>query len=341
MKILYYMPYCNSVGADRWIYECWKEAFLDMGHDFFVLTEEDDFRVRALDIAPDIFMVANLLDICNVKYQEALKTVRKSGAKVLLITSLPLSKEVLAVIKHEDIADIYYGESEHQNYVDEFVRQTGKAYHLIPFAASKVRHYPSTPVEKFQYDIVYLGAYLPKKRGVFQEVLLPLARKYRVGIFGPNWTVKDNLFRATQKLCRLMSFKWGADLISQARLSIPMSEENQLYSSAKICLNFHEREEDGSQPHYVLNQRTFTIPACGGFELCDYVPAIRKYFGDDEVVMAGSRDEWFSKVEYYLENESARKVIQRNGTVRALRDHTYHIRVQQVLSLASGCVQQK
>src|SRR5207248_8747832 len=57
------------------------------------------------------------------------------------------------------------------------------------------------------------------------------------------------------------------------------------YSSAKICLNFHEREPDGSQPHYIVNQRTFKIPACGGFQMCDEVPAIRKYFSDSEIVL--------------------------------------------------------
>jgi len=134
-------------------------------------------------------------------------------------------------------------------------------------------------------------------------------------------------------MCRNVKFRLGSDFLNRFRITIPEEEERLLYSSAKICLNAHERETDLSQPHYILNQRTFKIPACGGFEICDWVPALRKYFVEDELVMAQDPSDWFKKIEYYLSHEDERKRIQKKGTERALREHTYHNRVQQIIDL--------
>jgi spore maturation protein CgeB len=112
-------------------------------------------------------------------------------------------------------------------------------------------------------------------------------------------------------------------------------KENKLYSSAKICLKFHEREADGSQPHLIVNQRVFKIAACGGFQVYDAVPPIRKYFAEGEIVLADPNrpDEWFRKIDYYLTHDDERTRIQAKGTARALREHTYHNRVTTLLGL--------
>lgn len=329
MKILYHIPYPNATGADRWIYEGWRDALKDLGHEFFELTAHDNLEGKIKEVKPDIFWTAyNLMDV--VKQKEKLKWVRAQGVNIFMRMSWPRTKEEVEVIRNEDIVDIYFDEREPES-MKEFEELTNRKYHTVTNAANKFAHYPTMPVEKYQYDIVYLGAKLPSKKWFFDSVLLPLTKKYKVGIFGPYWTLKDNLLRASTKLCRDIKFKQGVVFLNNLRIVIPPEEENQLYSSAKICLNFHEREKDGSQPHYILNQRTFKIPACGGFEICDYVPALRRYFDEKEVVMADiDKEDWFEKIDYYLTHEDERKKIQKKGTERALRDHTYHNRVNQI-----------
>ena len=331
MKILYYIPYPNATGADRWVYEGWKHAFGDLGHEFFIAMEYDNLKNKAIETRADIFFVANLADII-LKHKEDLKFMRQKGIKIFLIVYLPLREKELEIIKDENIVDIYFGEREPES-MKEFEQKTGRKYYLIPNAADKKSHFPTKSVAKYQYDIVYLGAKLPQKKWFFENVLIPLTKKYKVGIFGPYWTLKDNLLRLGQKICRKIRFVKGADFLNKFRIVIPPEEENLLYSSAKISLNFHERENDGSQPHYVLNQRTFKIPACGGFEICDWVPALRKYFEEDEMIMAKDPDDWFSKIDYYLTHEEERRRIKEKGTKRALSDHTYHNRVERLLEL--------
>ena len=331
MRVLYHIPHPKGVGADRWIYEGWRDAFKDLGIEFFEVTLYDDLSKTIYELKPDIFWTAyNLINI--VKEKDFLKTMRARGIKVFMRMDWPRKKDEIEVIKNEKIVDIYFDEREPESMM-EFERQTGRKFHTVTNAANKFSHFPAEPNSKYDYDLVYLGAKLPLKKWFFDNVLLSLPKKYKVGIFGPYWSLKDNIFRVGSKLSRKMRFRKGADFLDKLRITVPPEEEKQLYSSAKICLNFHEREPDGSQPHYILNQRTFKIPACGGFEICDYVPALRKYFDEDEVIMAHDKDDWFEKIEYFLSHDKQREEIRKKGTQRALRDHTYHNRVKQIIDI--------
>ncbi len=334
MKILYHIKYPQGMGADRFIYEGYKHAWEDKGHDFFIFSENEDLSEKLEKIKPDLFFTS--LD--QLKIPEDINVIKKfsaQGVKMFVGVDHLFNKnlETLSVLRDRDFADVYFGEKELECMIG-FKEKIGKEYNLIPHAADKYYHYPVEPVKKYQYDIVFLGARLPQKEWFFTNVLIPLTKKYKVGIFGPYWSLKDNALRVVNSMFRKIGFKKGADFLNKFRITVPLEEENQLYSSAKICLNFHEREKDGSQPNYILNQRTFKIPACGGFEICDYIPALRRYFTEDEVVMAGldSKD-WFGKIEYYLNNENERLRIKKNGAKRVLKDHTYHNRVDYIIEL--------
>lgn len=335
MKVLYHIPYLVTPGADHWIYLGWKHAFEDIGHEFVPVCAGDDWQAKVRANRPDLIFIPNFIDLPRLK--KTLKDCRISGIKVFLTVDWPLSMgpEALEIIKTEEVADCYFGEREPES-MREFERSTGRQYHTVPQAADRRLHFPTQPCDKYRYDIVFIGAYLPKKRKMFEEILFPLKRKYQVGIFGPYWTFGDNVLRAAQKMCRAIQLTSGVEWINAKRVAVPAEEENRLYSSARICVNFHEREEDGSQPHYLVNQRTFKISACGGFQICDHVPALRKYFEGDEVVMAEGPRDWFDKIEYFLANEGERERIRQKAAARALRDHTFHNRVGQVLRLAEG-----
>jgi len=335
MKILYHIPYTGTTGAERWIYEGWKNAWENLGHQFFVLTASDDLRKKAEEINPNIFMTA--LNLINFeKDMSILKEMRRAATKIFLWVHWPPVRgleEVGKFLESEDVADIYFGERESEG-MGNFEQKTGRKYYVIPNAANKKLHFPTAPIKKYEYDIVYLGAKLPKKKWFFDNILIPLTKKYKVGIFGPYWTIKDNTLRVAQNICRKTGFSAGVNFFNSFRIAVLPEEENALYSSAKISLNFHERETDGSQPHYILNQRTFKIPACGGFQICDYIPALRKYFTKDEVVMARlDTKEWFEKIDYYLTHDNERIEIQKAGTKRSLKDHTYQNRVEQIMNL--------
>ena len=63
---------------------------------------------------------------------------------------------------------------------------------------------------------------------------------------------------------------------------------------------------------------------------------MRDYFVDgEEIVIATSRDDWFDKIDYYLEHPDEARMIGEAGRRRALSDHTYEHRARQLLDLAA------
>lgn len=338
LRILYHILNPSATGADRWIYEGWKDAFLDLGYQFYELTEYGRFDAKANELKPDVFITS--INIFNFdKYADALYQLRKNGTKVFMMiywpTLEPACLNAVPYLLSRDLVDVYFGEREPED-VGDFEKKFKKPYYVIPNAANKKLHYPTKFSQKYDYDIVYLGAKLPHKAWFTNNILLPLAKNknYKVGIFGPYWTFKDNALRVMTRLFRYTHFESGVEYCNNKRIVIPAEDENLLYSSAKICLNFHERDADGTQSHIILNQRTFKIPACGGFQICDESLPVRKYFDKNELVTVGlSPSEWFEAIDYYLNKPEERLMIKENGSRRALAEHTYHHRIKQLLDL--------
>lgn len=340
MRILYEINYAGGLGADRWIGEGFKAAFQDLGHEHFWLEARHDVAERMQEVRPDILIISQ--SALTPRNLQTLLSFRKSGGKVVLRVDAQFDSDerVRDALVNYDPADLYCGEVENP-WMDRFKRVTGKRYVVITNAAHHKLHHPGKPVSKYKCDIVFLGsAGVPKKQDALEMLLFPLlGGKYDIKLFGPNWTLKDKILKRVGFLFRKAGFEAGKNFIQKLRITVPPEDEPALYSSAKICINIHSRGED-IKDHVILNERTFKIPACGGFEICDFVPPLRNYFTEDEMVMAnppaGGGDwvkDWFEKIDYYLKHDAERKAIQERGTARALRDHTYLNRVRQMFEM--------
>ncbi|MFH1867223.1 MAG: glycosyltransferase [Patescibacteria group bacterium] len=330
IKVLYHLPYSESLYADRFIGEGYRDAFIDKGHLFKFLTVEDNFSQLISEFKPNIFITSvyyyQQIDLIKLSW------VRKQGLKVFfnspLPHQLPFTDELKSVVKNRGFGDAYFGAFD-ENSGNQLCDLLGIAYHHVPLAANKKYHFPTASVKKYECDIIFMGANLPDKRETFQEWLFPLFKKnYNIKLFGRDWTKLDILKRKISSLSQKLRLPWLRNL---RNFVIPLEEENQLYSSAKISINIHDlrQQREGID----VNERTFKVPACGGFEICDPVLIVRRYFNKDEVVVARNPKEWFQLIDYYLNHDSERKVIQAKGTARALRDHTYHNRVDQLLGI--------
>lgn len=330
---MFQINYIGGLGADRWIFGGYQDAFETLGHEFFYLPYDDNFQEGVRRVAPDLLFLFSPPTL-DKKNWDFLRDLRKRGTKVFVFVDqlFSSSPEKLAAYREGDIGDVYWGENE-EDYMQDFTRETGRPYVTIPLASNPKYHFPTKPVKKYECDIVFLGAMMPYKREALEKLLLPLKKKYNVKIFGPNWTLSDNALRLLGLGFRKVNLSGANQAVQKLRMSIPPEEENQLYSSAKICLNIHERGPE-QKNHVFLNERGFKVPACGGFEICDTNRALRRYFTPDEVVMAEDDDDWFKKIDYYLKHDDERQRIQEAGTRRALRDHTYAARVKKVLTLA-------
>ena len=209
-----------------------------------------------------------------------------------------------------------------------FEEATGYRHHTVPLAADKTLHFPEYS-EKFKADISYLGTYLPEKRNFFKEQVFPLKGRYDLRLYGQDWALKDRLAGGCQKIGQYFNLPW---LNSLQKPKLNLEDERKIYASSLVSLNVHEnyqREFGGD-----CNERTFKIPACGGFEITDEVACIGKYFKEgEEMIIAKDKNDWFDKIEFYIKNPDKRLRIIKAGRERVLRDHTYHNRVARFLEI--------
>ena len=335
-SILFIHPYLNGPSAARWIFQAWRTGFEHEGYVCYSCSPDQLTQVTK-NLTPDLIwcdIVSSPIE--DDSFRLSLENLRANGSKILLWLYWPLwdlpEKRQKAVI-NEDIADLYFGERE-KDAIYGFEEQTGKTYHTLPMFANSSLHKVGNIRKDLEFDITFVGAKLPKKKWFNNNIIKPLSKKYKVGLFGTNWTISDNIKRAGSRLLRVGKMNTIASYIDHTRFAISDADEVDLYSSSKICLNFHERANDLSQPHHVMNHRAFKIIACGGFQICDRVQGMSNYFTDDELCMVDCNEkEWFDKIEHYIHAEAERKKYIECGMQRVKKEHMDYHRVRLIESL--------
>jgi spore maturation protein CgeB len=209
-----------------------------------------------------------------------------------------------------------------------FNESTGRTYYTIPLAADKTIS-SVVPQKKFDCDVSYVGTNLPDKRQFFKNHMFPLRRNFDVKVYGQDWTRTDSAIGWIQRFGQF----FNVPLLSKIRRpKLSIEDEASIYASSKISVNVHEafqRRFGGD-----CNERTFKIPMCGGFEVVDNVECIKKYFKPGvELAIAENDSEWVEMVYYYLKNPDLRNDMVQRGKAKVLKDHTYHNRVNDIISL--------
>lgn len=345
MRILYHIPSLTTIYAGRTIYNGYKNAFQDLGHEFRPLTADDDFWQTFQEFRPDYFLTGLSSYSLRFLNLDQVNMARKKGLKVLVnipFWESPMSKlrvnetpglkdssALLEVIKSEKFGDIYYNICEQGDpRMEGFERGTGHSYLTVPLAADKIILKHSQFIKKFEADISYIGTNLPDKRKYFDEYVFPLAEKYNLKLYGQDWTAFDRGLGWAQRLGQYFNIK---PLAGIRKPKLQLEDEANIYCSSVISINVHEQfqKEFGGD----CNERTFKIPFCEGFEITDSVSCIKSYFVEDkEIVIANSKSDWFDKIDYFVKNPEKRLPIISAGRERVLKDHTYHNRVEQLLT---------
>lgn len=142
------------------------------------------------------------------------------------------------------------------------------------------------------------------------------------------------------EICNIVGSRFGLDLYTASdTIGLPvnnrgtvktLTEMPLVYSGSKINLNPTTKGiREG------LSLRIFDVLGCGGFLISNYQSELGDYFvpGEDMEIYT-SLHELEDKIEYYLAHDAERQEIARNGYEKVLNNHTYQIRVLQMLELA-------
>ena len=342
------MPSMHSIYAHRTIFNGYKNAFIDMGHEFKPLTSDDDMQEVLSSYRPDLFITSSFFWHRRFIDYEKLRSFRREGVFVLTkidfwnspispgrineAPSLSKDKKVLELIEHNLLGDaLFHVVEQGDERMHGFEEATGQTYHTIPLACDATLITKFSVDLGFKSDLAFVGTNLPEKREYFHQNIIPLQRYADLKLYGQDWTRSQQALGWVQRFGQFLNIPV---LRSIQKPKLSFDDECVIYQSAKISFNVHEdyqRIYGGD-----CNERTFKIPGYGGFQICDNVSCVAKYFeADEEVVIANNANEWQEKVMHYLKDDEARLKIIEAGRKRVLADHTYHHRVNNMLKILS------
>ena len=161
-----------------------------------------------------------------------------------------------------------------------------------------------------KHDVVFIGSYHSERSD--RELILAKVKDFGLNIWG--------------------SKAWqDTSLKSFYRGTISNDDMMEVYRTSKIVINHYITGLPGSG----INLRPFEVTGCGALLINHDVRSdIFKHFKDGEEFIAFSgEDDIRAKVSYYMEHEEERRRVARNGFLRTQRDHTYDIRIAEVLKV--------
>jgi len=176
-----------------------------------------------------------------------------------------------------------------------------------PFGFNPLIHFPEYVQQDSNYFFVGHNSYL--KAEETQKYLQPIFENYKGGILGGTG--------------------WGTPVHE-----INPQDVRSYYNRSKINLNYHLDIQ--KQYENEVNERTYIICACGGFQLVDNPKYLRYLYNETEVAIAQNEKQYLELFAYYLKKPEERLTMAYNALVKTYKNKSslFH-RLDDVLRLLS------
>lgn len=229
--------------------------------------------------------------------------------------------ETLQMFKERgDVATICWTTDDSWKY-KEFSRFVGKSYHAMTTTYSDV-------VKKYHSDgipnviLTQWGANIDS----LQEPLPANKCRYQISFVGAaHGDRKKKMSELRSKGIDVTCFGhgWPAGSVSSFEIANIMRD-------SVISINF-----SNSRGRNQIKARNFEVPGFGGFLLTEKVVGLEHYFVDGrEIVVFENIDDLAEKARYYLAHPEQRDAIAVAGYERTRRDHTYDVRMKEIINFA-------
>ncbi|MFC4779335.1 glycosyltransferase [Paenibacillus sp. GCM10023252] len=273
-------------------------------------------------IRPDLMLVLNGLHVFPDNHLEQADAVRAMGIRTAIwFADDPyVTGDTIKVAPHYDVI------LTHELSTTELYRQLGcREVHYLPLAVHHGLFKPFKVDRAYQSDVCFIGQAFWNRVELFDAMAERLQGK-KVFIAGGLWerlTKYDRLKHAIR-------MGW-----------LPVEESIKYYNGARIVVNIHrittagyDNKNELNYPGRSINPRTYEISACGTLQLTDVREDLSNYYRPGyELDTFNGPEECMAKIEHYLSHEEERQRIAIRGLRRTLQDHTFIIRIQQLLAL--------
>ncbi len=290
----------------RWIRNRWRRVHGVLEREPNLRHLRDSLVTRAVvGFRPD-FVLNTFSDWSPEAVLEVRETLRRTVPVAFLYPdpTANLGREYALAGEY----DAWFFKDRHN--VELFRSRLGINAHYLPEACNPVWHCPvnlsMVDVSRYSCDLAIAGnMYYYRSR-----MLEPLAA-YDMKIWGPDFPpwLRTPLRR-----------QYTGEYVARG-------EKAKAFRATKIVVNTLTHKDVNS-----ANARTFEAAGCGAFQLADWRPALEELFEPDkEIVLFQSRGDLKDKVDYYLSHPAARRRIADAGCRRAHSEHTYELRLRDLL----------
>lgn len=262
---------------------------------------------------PDLVFIIRGADF----YPETLIKIKNENKVKLVCWWMEGSSDIEKSAEKAPYYDFYFINSRYA--VKEHIKKGIKNCLYLPLGADTEFHKKISLINgnRYKCDIGFVGAWDQNRQIILQE----LENLDNVKIWGPKWRKRNS------KNSKMLKIIKGEGLYNKDIVNF--------FNTTKINININLRQNHNIPSG--ANLRTFEITACSGFLLTDFVEELPELFRiPDEIEVFNTKDEFIDKVKYYIKNDSVREKIAENGYRRVIADHTYEIRMKQVLDTISG-----
>lgn len=191
-------------------------------------------------------------------------------------------------------------------------RRSAKVAHLLPLATNPLRFRPRPPVPDLAAEVLFVGNYWGKPRGVV-DALPAVLPDLDVAVYGQGWS----------------------DLPAFAAIQHGTLDYERLpdaYSSARFVV---DDTAGPTRPYGAVNSRVFDALAAGALVLSDNVAGLHELFDDDFPVW-NDGDDLRRIAREFADDPERRATLVERYRQQVLERHTYARRVEQIRDLLAG-----
>ncbi|MED2766006.1 DUF3880 domain-containing protein [Bacillus thuringiensis] len=288
----------------------------------FELIEQLDFITATFH--PDI--VFTLLG--NHLPQKAIHYFKKRNIKLAVwLTEDPFYIDTsLLLINNFDI--IFTVDSEALKYYTDL--GYSNVYHL-PLATNIDIFKPSLKNPKYKSEILFVGYPYPLRVKLMQ--FLFEKTPYYYTIIGQHWRTK-------------LLKKWkNHQRIKIIEEWIPPQEVALYYTNASLILNPHrshlfpQNKNKNKVKNNTINNRTFDIAACQGFQIIEEKSDLSFFFNKDEIISYNSFEDCLNKIYLYSDCTTEKRLMIEKIYTKVITQHTFHERIHSITTILQSHLQ--
>ncbi len=280
--------HCPGNGAIKYLMASWCDILNHMGIETDLINWGDESSTKFESFEPDVFIT-----VADPSYMDQLDVdyIDKYRGERGLSIGHVISADYYNY-KPCDFIITFHLDPER----DPVLSNVNIPVLSLPFAINPLIHYMRKGIEIWDY--FFVGTNSPFKIEETKAYLMPIINNYKGIIAG---------------------VKWGGGV---GELNV--EEAAILYNYARIYPNYHVSRQ--MEEYNEINERTYIIPACGGFELVDNPVAIRELFTAEEMAIANSPDEYHDMFLYFLRNPEKRISYIEKGMRKVWNQYTlFHV----------------